>query len=98
LTGFAVGYIYDLSYDGFIDYSKMFGHAPGTDMAWFEDQIAISWGSLAGNVFAEGGDSGSLVLDAMTLQPIGLFFAYNGNISFCNKIHRVMSALGILRV
>ena len=39
-TGFTSGYIYDLSYDGFIDYSKMFGHASGTDMAWFEDQTS----------------------------------------------------------
>jgi hypothetical protein len=76
----------------------MFRHAPGYRFGMVEDQIRITGGSGAGGIFSDKGDSGSLVLDALSLQPIGLFFADNGPVSYCNKIHRVMSGLGIPRV
>jgi hypothetical protein len=49
--------------------------------------------------FSDNGDSGSLVLDALSLQPIGLLFAgTKGGLSLCNNITDVMSALGISHI
>lgn len=94
-TEFTVGDIVDVSWDGFIDYSPMFGNAPGTNRAWFQDQLRIDGGSRP---FSLSGDSGSLVLTFPSLQPAGLLFAGSGNFSICNYIATVMRRLGISRI
>ena len=85
----------DIAWDGFIDYNNLFGNPPGTNRAWFSDQLrirglGIDWSAL--------GDSSSLVLDATTKEPVGLHFAGSGNDGWANPIENVMDALGIPRI
>lgn len=96
-TEYTVGRVKDLSWDGLIDYSALFGNPPGTDLAWFSDQLQIE--ELHG-VWARRGDSGSLVLDAKTNKPVGLHFAGNaaGTLGYANPITRVIDALRLPRI
>ena len=97
-TGFTIGKIVDISYDGPVDYSSNPESAalPSTS-AWFVDQIKIQWGNRP---FSRDGDSGSLVLTVSDLRPVGLLFAGNESKKFtlCNPIGAVMSALHIPRI
>jgi hypothetical protein len=65
----------------------------GGRVATFADQIAIQ--APSGN-FSAGGDSGSLIWTWDTARrPVGLLFAGGGNVTFANKIGRVLTALDI---
>lgn len=65
----------------------------GGRVATFADQIAIQ--ASSGN-FSAGGDSGSLVWTwDSARRPVGLLFAGGGNVTFANKIGRVLTALDI---
>src|SRR4029079_413086 len=59
----------------------------GSRVAQFNDQIAVTGFN---GVFSAGGDSGSLVVDAVTRSPVGLLFAGGGNTTFCNHIEDVL--------
>jgi hypothetical protein len=77
-----VGVIMDISADIRVRY--------GIQTADFENQIAING---VGSAFSAGGDSGSLIVDAVTKDPVGLLFAGGGvnNITFANPIEEVLS-------
>jgi hypothetical protein len=65
----------------------------GGRVATFADQIAIQ--ASSGN-FSAGGDSGSLIWTwDSARRPVGLLFAGGGNVTFANKIGRVLTALDI---
>lgn len=76
-----VGVIIDLAADIGVRY--------GTKVASFEDQLTISG---LGGQFSSGGDSGSLVVDAVTRQPVALLFA-GGSLgtTFANPIGPVLN-------
>ncbi|AHY48357.1 Hypothetical Protein RradSPS_3074 (plasmid) [Rubrobacter radiotolerans] len=59
--------------------------------AAFEDQIAVT---DVGGPFSSGGDSGSLVVDAVTRRPVGLLFAGGESITFVNPIDPVLDRFG----
>lgn len=48
---------------------------------------------IAGNLFSDSGDSGSLVLDASNSKPVALFFAGNGTESIGSPIADVLNEL-----
>jgi len=75
-----VGLVVDLS----ADIQVLFG----TSAANFENQIAIVG---IGSSFSAGGDSGSLILDAISNRAVGLLFAGGGNLTFANPIGAVLS-------
>jgi hypothetical protein len=54
----------------------------------FTNQIAIS-----GAAFADSGDSGALLADQQTAQPVGLLFAGNATETFANPIDDVLRSL-----
>lgn len=59
----------------------------------FQDQITIRGNKT---VFSQGGDSGSLIWTwDQQRQPVGLLFAGGGELTFANKISRVLDALDI---
>ena len=60
----------------------------GNRIAAFEDQIAIE--GVGGN-FSQGGDSGSLIVDAVSRSPVGLLFAGGGGTTFANWIDPVLA-------
>ena len=64
----------------------------GNRIAQFSDQIAVTG---VNGPFSAGGDSGSLVIDAVTRRPVGLLFAGGGNTTFCNHISNVLSPFGV---
>ncbi len=64
----------------------------GTRVADFDDQLAIIG---AGGVFSAGGDSGSLIVDAVSCRPVGLLFAGGGTTTFANPIDVVLSRFNI---
>ncbi|MDC8756881.1 hypothetical protein [Janthinobacterium fluminis] len=65
----------------------------GGKLAQFQDQIAITG---IGGPFSAGGDSGSSIWTWNPQRnPVGLLFAGGGNITFANRITRVMAALDI---
>jgi len=95
-TEYTVGRVVDAAWDGFVDYSKIFGNPRNTNLAWFENQLEIE--GYYGKPFSLPGDSGSLVLDALSNQPVGLLFAGNGIQSVANHIAPVMKVLCIKRI
>jgi len=60
----------------------------GEFAATFEDQIVTT-------PMAEGGDSGSIVLNKANNKAVGLLFAGSSSITILNKIENVMDALNI---
>jgi hypothetical protein len=79
-----VGVVMDMSADINVLY--------GSQTAHFEDQLAVVG---AGGSFSSGGDSGSLVVDAMTRRAVGLLFAGGSRTTFVNPIDQVLSRLKI---
>lgn len=66
----------------------------GAGIAHFRDQFAVT--SVDDHTFSAGGDSGSFVWQwDRNLSPVGLLFAGGGGTTFCNRMSRVVSALGI---
>ena len=56
-------------------------------------QLAVSG---VGGQFSSGGDSGSLVVDAVTRHPVGLLFAGGGlGTTFVNPIGPVLDRFGV---
>lgn len=102
-TEVTIGVCVGVNEDTRVDYSRLFGNPRGTNRALFVDQIRIM--GIVPLPFSQGGDSGSLVLDYSTNQPIGLLFAgtavtTTGAIpfSFCNPIDTVLNRLGIQHI
>jgi hypothetical protein len=83
-TGHTLGTIDDIAADVTVTY--------GMNTAAFEGQITVSG---TGGLFSQGGDSGSLVLDALGLRPVGLLFAGGGTSTFCNPIDLVMARFSV---
>ena len=83
-TGFTIGYVVDVSFDGYVSYG-----AAGT--AWFEDQIVIE--SDNGR-FSEPGDSGSLIVHSPTSHPVALLFAGDEQRTLGNPIDQVLNCFG----
>ncbi len=80
-----IGVIMDLAADINVRY--------GTKSAAFEEQLAVSG---VGGQFSSGGDSGSLVVDAVTRRPVGLLFAGGGlGTTFVSPIGPVMDRFGV---
>jgi hypothetical protein len=59
----------------------------------FTNQVDVSGAS-----FADSGDSGSLILDQTTAQPVGLLYAGNSTDTFANPIVDVISAMNTYAV
>lgn len=76
-----VGVVMDLSADLWVRVLPQ-------QMAWFEDQLAVQG---AGGEFSQPGDSGSLVVDAVTRAPVGLLFAGGRGHTFVNPIDPVLA-------
>ena len=85
-TGHTVGVVTALGVDLWVGYG-----AHGS--AWFEDQIAII--GVGSKDFSRPGDSGSLIVDAVTLNPIALLFAGGNGITFANPIDAVLSRFSV---
>jgi hypothetical protein len=83
-TGYTIGKIEDVSLTLKIEY------ALGT--LTFVDQILISGGRKE---FASGGDSGSLVVDRKSKQPVGLLFGGLGRFAVANHMSDVLKHLGV---
>ena len=80
-TQHTVGVILDLSADLWVRVRPQ-------ELAWFEDQIAVAG---VGGDFSQPGDSGSLVVDAVTRAPVGLLFAGGEGHTFVNPIDPVLT-------
>lgn len=79
-TNHTVGVIMDLAATIRVRY--------GTQLALFDDQLGIQ--GVGAAPFSAGGDSGSLIVDAVTKQPVGLLFAGGGIMTFANVIGDVL--------
>ena len=64
----------------------------GTGSYLFDDVIQVVG---AGGQFSTGGDSGALVVDALTRRPIGLIIGGKGNRSFVSPIKVVLKRFGV---
>lgn len=80
-TGHTVGVVLDTSVDLWVQLSP-------TQSAWFEEQIAIV--GVGSAPFASGGDSGALIVDAVTLAPTALLFAGGQGHTFANPLDPVL--------
>jgi len=58
----------------------------------FEDQIAISG---VGGAFSDSGDSGALIVDAVTRRPVALLFSGGIDITFASPIQPVLDRFGV---
>jgi hypothetical protein len=84
-TGLTIGVITDVHADVALEL--------GTGSYLFGDVIQVVG---AGGVFSTGGDSGALVVDALTSRPIGLIIGGKGNRSFVSPIKVVLQHFGVL--
>jgi hypothetical protein len=64
----------------------------GSRLAFFEGQLAISG---VGGAFSDGGDSGSLVVDAVTRRPVALLVGGGSGTTFASPIGPVLDRFGI---
>lgn len=62
---------------------------PGVGGALFHNQFAVRSGGP--ERFADRGDSGSLVIEAVSHRPVGLLFGVSPPLAFCNRIGLVLS-------
>ncbi|MGH9054712.1 MAG: hypothetical protein ACRDYY_02395 [Acidimicrobiales bacterium] len=83
-TRHTVGVVVDLSADINVRY--------GAQLAAFDNQLAIVG---VGGAFSDGGDSGSLIVDAVTRHPVALLFAGGGGTTFGSPIDAVLTRFGI---
>lgn len=79
-TEHTVGVVMDLSADLWVRVGPQ-------EQAWFEDQLAVVG---AGGPFSQPGDSGSLVVDAVSRSALGLLFAGGRDHTFVNRIQPVL--------
>jgi hypothetical protein len=86
-TNHTVGVIVDLAADIWVGY--------GVNQAWFVDQLAVVGLSTSAVGFSQGGDSGSLVVDAVSRSPVGLLFAGGGGTTFVNPVGPVLARFGV---
>lgn len=83
-TAHTVGVVVDLAADIQVRF--------GTRTALFRDQLAVV--GIGASPFSDGGDSGSLIVDAVDLRPVALLFAGGGGTTFGNPIAPVLEAFG----
>ena len=83
-TGYTQGVIRDISADVKITYD--------VGIVTFTDQILIDG---VGGAFSAAGDSGSLIVDRKTKQPVALLFAGSPSQTIANHIDDVLQALGV---
>jgi hypothetical protein len=88
-TGHTIGVVMDVSANLWVDYRV----GNQNLSAWFEDQIAVM--GVGAAPFSQGGDSGSLIADAVTLEPVALLFAGGGSLTFANPIDLVLQHYGV---
>ena len=93
-TGLTCAIISAVNLDVSVDYFTDCGETKAYLTKTFTNQIAIT-----GNQFSDAGDSGSLVVDSTTAEPVGLFFAGGVNTSgvsegVANPAADVLSELG----
>lgn len=72
-----------------VDYTTACGTGTTYSVS-YTNQILIK-----GPKFSAAGDSGSLIVDSSTAQPVGLLFAGSTSITVANPIQDVLSALGV---
>lgn len=61
--------------------------------ALYQNQLLIT--SIPGFPFSQPGDSGSLIVNNFTNQPVGLLFAGSSFVTIANPINAVLSALNV---
>jgi hypothetical protein len=64
----------------------------GARIAHFQGQIGITG---VDGPFSDSGDSGSLVVEATSLRPVGLLFSAGPTMSFCCPIQPVLKRFGV---
>lgn len=92
------GYATDLTYGHVVALHGIFKVQYGPLVALFEDQIVVQ--PIPGEVFCEGGDSGSLVVSVPASEqtapfPIGLAFAGTSGQTLVNRVGPVLDQLGV---
>lgn len=85
-SGHTIGVVMALGVDLWVNYGVQ-------GRAWFEDQISIM--GVGSAPFSQGGDSGSLVVDAVSLEPVGLLFSGGSLLTLANPIDKVISHFGV---
>ena len=83
-TGYTQGVIRDISADVKITYD--------VGLVTFTDQMLIDG---VGGAFSAAGDSGSLIVDRKSKQPVALLFAGSPSQTIANHIDDVLQALGV---
>jgi hypothetical protein len=83
-TRHTVGVIMDIAAD--------FRARAGTELVDFENQLEING---VNGAFSDGGDSGSLVVDAVKRHAVALLFAGGGGATFANPINSVLFRFGV---
>lgn len=87
-TGLTCGGISQIAVDFNVRYNTACDGSGDEFTKLFTNQIAIS-----GAAFADSGDSGALLADQQTAQPVGLLFAGNSTETFANPIEDVLRSV-----
>jgi hypothetical protein len=87
-TGLTCGAISQMAVDFEVSYNTACDGSGSAFAKTFTNQIAVD-----GSSFSDSGDSGALLADQQTAQPVGLVFAGNSSETFANPIADVLHAL-----
>ena len=93
-TGHTKGVVTAIDVTVDVGYSKECGGA-SNQIARFKNQIFIKG---SGKAFSAGGDSGSLIVEDVTVSPraVGLLFAGSSTVTVANPIDAVLNAFGVV--
>jgi hypothetical protein len=87
-TGLTCSTIIAINANVQVQYSTTCGGGTTFTVTFVNDQIVIN-----GGTFSAAGDSGSLVVDSQTAQPVGLLYAGSSTNTVANPINDVLNAL-----
>jgi len=85
-TGHTIGVVMGFSEDVWVRYGT-------NNRALFDNQIAVI--DVGYTPFAQAGDSGSLIVDAVDLAPMALLFATGNRLTFANPIDQVLQYFNV---
>ncbi|MEO1996537.1 MAG: hypothetical protein ABGZ17_14820, partial [Planctomycetaceae bacterium] len=90
-TGYTQGNVDTINWSGYIGYSS--GNAYFTNQILIRGEATVRGKKIRYAQFSDSGDSGSIIVEDPSRNPVGLLFAGSSTYTIANEIDRVLSEL-----